>query len=74
MTASLHPVVAEGDTVWAGELIATIEAMKVEAGITSRQAGTVSRVAIGPLQQLEGGDFLVMGPMSHRPSRLAWPD
>jgi pyruvate carboxylase len=51
--------VAEGDPVAAGDQIATIEAMKMEAGITAPQAGTVARVAIGPVQQVEGGDLLV---------------
>jgi pyruvate carboxylase len=51
--------VAEGDPVAAGQQIATIEAMKMEAGITAPQAGTVARVAIGPVQQVEGGDLLV---------------
>ncbi|UVS81175.1 pyruvate carboxylase [Actinokineospora sp. UTMC 2448] len=51
--------VAEGDAVEAGATIATIEAMKMEAAITSPRAGTVSRVAIGKVQQVEGGDLLV---------------
>jgi pyruvate carboxylase len=51
--------VAEGDPVVAGQQIATIEAMKMEARITAPQAGTVARVAIGPVQQVEGGDLLV---------------
>ncbi|GAA4432238.1 pyruvate carboxylase [Actinokineospora soli] len=51
--------VAAGDQVEAGATIATIEAMKMEAAITSPRAGTVSRVAIGGVQQVEGGDLLV---------------
>jgi pyruvate carboxylase len=51
--------VAEGDGVEAGDPVATIEAMKMEAAITSPVAGTVSRVAIGPVQQVEGGDLLI---------------
>jgi pyruvate carboxylase len=52
--------VAEGDTVEAGGVVATIEAMKMEASITSPAGGTVSRVAIGTHQQVEGGDLLVV--------------
>ena len=38
--------VAEGDTVEAGQTVATIEAMKMEASITAPRAGTVERVAV----------------------------
>ncbi len=52
--------VGEGDAVTAGSVIATIEAMKMEASITTPVPGTVSRAAIGPVQQVEGGDLLVV--------------
>ncbi|GAA2009135.1 pyruvate carboxylase [Brevibacterium samyangense] len=52
--------VAVGDRVSAGQTVATIEAMKMEASITAPIAGTVSRLAIGPVQQLEGGDLVVV--------------
>jgi pyruvate carboxylase len=52
--------VAEGDTVEAGDTVATIEAMKMEASITAPKGGTVERVAIGSVQQVEGGDLLVV--------------
>ena len=52
--------VSEGDEVTAGQQIATIEAMKMEAGITAPRAGTVARAAISPVQQVEGGDLLVV--------------
>ncbi|MFI6756232.1 pyruvate carboxylase [Rhodococcus sp. BL-253-APC-6A1W] len=51
--------VAEGDTVEAGDTVATIEAMKMEASITAAVAGTVSRVTLRGPQQVEGGDLLV---------------
>ncbi|HWC82255.1 MAG TPA: pyruvate carboxylase [Pseudonocardiaceae bacterium] len=51
--------VEEGATVEAGATVATIEAMKMEASITAPKAGTVSRLAIGSVQQVEGGDLLV---------------
>jgi pyruvate carboxylase len=33
--------------------------MKMEASITAQQAGTVTRLAIGKVQQVEGGDLLL---------------
>jgi pyruvate carboxylase len=52
--------VAEGDRVEAGQTVATIEAMKMEASITTAVAGTVERVALGPVQQVEGGDLVLV--------------
>jgi pyruvate carboxylase len=46
--------------VEAGQPIATIEAMKMEAAITAPVSGTVERLAISPVQQVEGGDLLVV--------------
>lgn len=52
--------VAEGASVEAGQTVATIEAMKMEAAITTQRSGTVSRLAIGKVQQVEGGDLLLV--------------
>ncbi|MEY2847463.1 MAG: hypothetical protein RI885_128 [Actinomycetota bacterium] len=52
--------VEEGQAVVAGQAVATIEAMKMEAAITVAVAGTVSRLAIGSPQQVEAGDLLVV--------------
>src|SRR6202022_410461 len=52
--------VAVDDTVDAGQTIATIEAMKMEAAITAPKAGKVSRVAVSATAQVEGGDLLVV--------------
>jgi pyruvate carboxylase len=52
--------VAEGDTVTAGQPIASIEAMKMEAAITTPVAGTVKRLAIRATEQVEAGDLLVV--------------
>ena len=41
-------------------MVATIEAMKMEANITAPSAGTVERLAIGGHQQVEGGDLLLV--------------
>ncbi len=51
--------VSEGDTVSAGQPVATIEAMKMEAGITAPTSGTVARLAIKTVQQVEGGDLIL---------------
>ncbi|ABG98290.1 MULTISPECIES: pyruvate carboxylase [Rhodococcus] len=52
--------VTEGQHIAAGDTIATIEAMKMEAAITAPRSGTVSRLAIGSVQQVEGGDLLAV--------------
>ncbi|QWT23158.1 pyruvate carboxylase [Subtercola sp. PAMC28395] len=52
--------VAEGTAVAIGDAVATIEAMKMEAAITSPVAGTVRRLAIPTTQQVEAGDLLVV--------------
>ena len=52
--------VAEGDKVEVGQAIATIEAMKMEAAITSPVAGTVQRRAVPETQQVEAGDLLLV--------------
>ncbi|WP_328681318.1 pyruvate carboxylase [Streptomyces sp. NBC_00322] len=51
--------VDEGAAVSAGQTVATIEAMKMEASITAQCAGTVGRLAIGKIQQVEAGDLLI---------------
>jgi pyruvate carboxylase len=53
-------VVEEGAQVAAGETVATIEAMKMEAAITSPVAGTVQRLAIAGTQQVDGGDLILV--------------
>jgi pyruvate carboxylase len=52
--------VAEGDAVEAGQAVASIEAMKMEAAITSPVAGRVTRLAIPVTQQVDAGDLLVV--------------
>ncbi|WP_329789491.1 pyruvate carboxylase [Lentzea sp. DG1S-22] len=52
--------VAEGDCVDAGQTVATIEAMKMEAAITAPKAGVVQRLALRGAQQVEGGDLLII--------------
>lgn len=52
--------VSDGDKVSAGQTIATIEAMKMEAPITAPHDGTVERVVLSSTAQVEGGDLLVV--------------
>jgi pyruvate carboxylase len=48
-----------GSVVSAGQSVASIEAMKMEAAITASVAGTVTRLAIPKTQQVDAGDLLV---------------
>ncbi len=52
--------VEEGATVEAGASVATIEAMKMEAAITTPVAGTVERIALNGVQSVEGGDLVLV--------------
>ncbi|MDT0468863.1 MULTISPECIES: pyruvate carboxylase [Streptomyces] len=52
--------VQPGAQVEAGATVATIEAMKMEAAITAPVAGTVGRLAVDSVQQVEGGDLLMV--------------
>lgn len=57
---AVTPTVQEGQAVQAGQTVATIEAMKMEAAITTPVAGTVRRLAIGAVQPLDGGDLVLV--------------
>jgi pyruvate carboxylase len=52
--------VVEGTPVALGQPVATIEAMKMEATITSNIAGIVRRLAIGKTQSVESGDLILI--------------
>jgi len=52
--------VAEGDEVSPGDTVATVEAMKMEAGVTAGRGGRVTRSAISRVQPVEGGDLLLV--------------
>jgi pyruvate carboxylase len=51
--------VEEGATVIAGQSVASIEAMKMEAAITATVGGRVKRLAIPKTQQVDAGDLLL---------------
>ncbi len=57
---SVTVLVEEGQRVTAGQAVATIEAMKMEASITSPIAGVVTHLAIGNVQALSGGDLVMV--------------
>jgi pyruvate carboxylase len=52
--------VQQGAKVVVGDTIATIEAMKMEASITTPVAGTVARTAVSGTAQVEAQDLLVV--------------
>ena len=52
--------VKPGDRVSAGQAVATIEAMKMEAAITSVLGGSIARIAVVSPAQVEGGDLLLV--------------
>ena len=53
-------VVEKGDQVEAGDTVATIEAMKMEASITAPISGTVERIALSGTQAVDGGDLVLV--------------
>ena len=52
--------VKEGDEVKAGDPVATIEAMKMEAAISATKDGKIERVAFNQPTKVEGGDLVVV--------------
>ncbi|MDX2357828.1 pyruvate carboxylase [Dietzia sp. PP-33] len=49
-----------GDVVEPGAAIANIEAMKMEAAITTPRGGTVTRIAVAGVTQVEAGDLILV--------------
>ena len=49
-----------GSKVRQGDLLLTIEAMKMEASISATKDGVVERVAIGQATKVEGGDLIAV--------------
>ena len=56
----LAGVVGELARVEAGDTVATIEAMKMEASITAAISGTVERIALSGTQAVDGGDLVLV--------------
>ncbi|ROO85467.1 pyruvate carboxylase [Actinocorallia herbida] len=59
-SGSVTAKVSPGDRVAAGDAVALIEAMKMEAAITATVDGTVARVVVPGPSQVEAGDLLVV--------------
>ncbi|MFC0041475.1 pyruvate carboxylase [Actinomadura rayongensis] len=57
---SVTPRVEKGAVVAAGDVVATIEAMKMEAAITTPVAGTVARVVVPGATRVQAGDLLLV--------------
>jgi pyruvate carboxylase len=51
--------VSRGQHVEAGEAVATIEAMKMEASVTTSVTGTVEHIAVERVAQVQAGDLLM---------------
>ncbi|WIM68218.1 pyruvate carboxylase [Corynebacterium breve] len=56
----VNVTVNPGDEVKAGDPVATIEAMKMEATISATIDGTIERVALAQATKVEGGDLVVV--------------
>jgi biotin carboxyl carrier protein len=52
-------LVAEGDTVEAGQTLVLVEAMKMETALAAEIAGRVATLAVAPGQLVEAGQVLV---------------
>ncbi|HUH54102.1 MAG TPA: biotin/lipoyl-containing protein, partial [Microbacteriaceae bacterium] len=57
---NVTPRVSVGDSVAAGQPVATIEAMKMEAAITASVSGTVARLAFDATRAVEAGDLVLI--------------
>ena len=56
----VNPTVQVGDEVKAGDQVAVIEAMKMEASISATKDGKIERVAIAQATKVEGGDLIAV--------------
>jgi len=63
----VNPSVSVGDEVAAGDVVAVVEAMKMESSISATIDGTVERIVAPPGTSLEGGDLI----LEIRPSGLS---
>ncbi|MGL4687533.1 MAG: biotin/lipoyl-containing protein [Fusobacteriaceae bacterium] len=52
-------LVKVGDTVKAGDTLATLEAMKMENPIVAPQGGIVASIVVGKGDTVDGGDLLI---------------
>lgn len=52
-------LVAEGDAIEAGQVLAVLEAMKMETEITAPKAGKVGSILVSPGDAVQGGQALI---------------
>jgi pyruvate carboxylase len=55
-TVSVKP----GDSVARGDMLLSIEAMKMEAGVRAERDGRVAEVLVEPGQQIDAKDLLIV--------------
>jgi pyruvate carboxylase len=55
----VHVLVGEGESVTAGQKLASMEAMKMETTLYAEHAGTIAEVLVEPGTQVEAGDLLL---------------
>jgi acetyl-CoA/propionyl-CoA carboxylase biotin carboxyl carrier protein len=54
----LEVEVAEGDAIEAGQIVAVVEAMKMENEITAHRSGTVAEVSVAPGESVGAGQAI----------------
>ena len=59
-TGVVTPKVSVGDQVQVGQVVASIEAMKMEASITAPVAGRITRLGVAGPTPVEGGDLIAV--------------
>lgn len=59
-TGVVTPKVSVGDQVQLGQVVASIEAMKMEASITAPVAGRITRLGVAGPTPVEGGDLIAV--------------
>ena len=53
-------IVAEGDTVEAGDPIVVLEAMKMENNVCAEKSGTVAEIKVAEGDSVGGGDVIAV--------------
>jgi acetyl-CoA carboxylase biotin carboxyl carrier protein len=53
-------VVAEGDSVAAGDTLVILESMKMEIPVLAEEAGTITKLAVGEGDVIQEGDLIAV--------------
>ena len=59
-TAELGVTVASGDELERGDILLSIEAMKMETGVSAERTGRIAEIAVTEGQQVDVGDLLLV--------------